>query len=103
MRKDPYARFKNEELILRDLLAADRTVLANERTLLAYVRTGLAFAAGSAGLIHFFDSTAVQALGWILIPFAVITTFLGVLRYIQVRRRLGNVLDGEAPSPPREP
>jgi putative membrane protein len=34
----PYDRFKNNELILRDELAVDRTLLANERTLLAYLR-----------------------------------------------------------------
>lgn len=30
----PYFRFCNDELILRDELAVDRTLLANERTLL---------------------------------------------------------------------
>ena len=35
------------QLILRDHLAADRTVLANERTFLAYIRTTLTlFVAG---------------------------------------------------------
>jgi len=29
--------------VLRDHLAADRTILANERTLLAYIRTALTF------------------------------------------------------------
>ena len=37
----PYSRFRREEMILRDLLARERTVLANERTLLAYVRTAI--------------------------------------------------------------
>ncbi len=57
MRADqPYARFKQEELIARDYLAADRTALANERTFLAYVRTALAIAAAGGSLIHFLDS-----------------------------------------------
>jgi putative membrane protein len=37
----PYERVKPDELLLRDVLAKDRTALANERTLLAYIRTGL--------------------------------------------------------------
>lgn len=35
-------KFKNhEEIILRDLLALERTRLANERTLFSYIRTSL--------------------------------------------------------------
>ena len=37
----PYSRFRREEMILRDLLARERTVLSNERTLLAYIRTAI--------------------------------------------------------------
>ena len=92
MPADPYARFESEELILRDYLAADRTVLANERTLLAYVRTGIGFAAAGAGLIHFFESTAVEVLGWLLIPVAIGVTAFGVLRYVQMGRRIGRIL-----------
>ena len=53
MKSTPYARFKTDELILRDCLAADRTVLANERTLLSYVRTAMAFMAAGAALLRF--------------------------------------------------
>jgi putative membrane protein len=35
----------NEEMILRDHLAVDRTKLANQRTLLSYIRTTLMLAA----------------------------------------------------------
>ncbi len=41
MENQPYARFKGEDLILRDELAINRTILANEATLLAYVRSAL--------------------------------------------------------------
>ena len=34
-------KFKNEELILRDYLAIERTKLANVRTLFSYIRTSL--------------------------------------------------------------
>ena len=38
------------EIILRDILAIDRTRLANQRTLLAYIRTGLYFIATAVGI-----------------------------------------------------
>jgi len=39
--KNPYDRFRRDELILRDVLAIDRTILSNERTVLAYLRSAL--------------------------------------------------------------
>ena len=36
-------KFKNEELILRDYLAIERTKLANVRTLFSYIRTSSIF------------------------------------------------------------
>ena len=57
---EPYARFKEQDLILRDYLAADRTALANETTFLAYLRTVLALVAGGVSLVHFFDSLATE-------------------------------------------
>lgn len=76
------------ELILRDVLALDRTVLANERTLLAYVRTGVAFAGAGAALIHFFQSGLFQALGWGLVASSLVLLGAGGYRYITMRKRL---------------
>ncbi|MGN0027609.1 MAG: DUF202 domain-containing protein, partial [Clostridium sp.] len=45
VKKEVVYNFKKEEMILRDFLAADRTLLANERTLLAYIRTGISLLA----------------------------------------------------------
>ena len=87
-RNDPYARFDPKELIVRDYLAADRTVLTNERTFLSYVRTALAFAAGGVTLIHFFDALAAKATGYVLLPLAAATLVIGVQRYLHYRRRL---------------
>lgn len=94
MKTEPYARFKDEDLILRDYLAADRTVLANERTLLSYTRTALAFAATGAALIHFFDSLATEIVGWALIPIAVAGLLVGSRRYLEMKRRLDRALNG---------
>ena len=49
MSENVYSKFSDDDLILRDELAIDRTLLANERTLLAYLRSGVALALGSEG------------------------------------------------------
>src|SRR5262245_21423127 len=88
MSKNPYERFRNDDLILRDELAIDRTVLANERTVLAYVRTALAFAIARAGAIKFLDSTAALAAGWCLIAAGVGSAGYGGWRYRDIARRI---------------
>jgi len=50
----PYAG-TGETLILRDVLAIDRTRLANERTLLAWLRTGLMLLVSGVTLIKLFE------------------------------------------------
>ena len=55
VKKEAVYNFKKEEMILRDFLAADRTLLANERTLLAYIRTGISLLAIAISLIKLFD------------------------------------------------
>jgi putative membrane protein len=77
----PYGKFAEDELILRDHLAIDRTALANERTLLAYIRTALAISIAGASLIHFFDSALTTILGIALIPIGVITLLIGIFRH----------------------
>lgn len=83
-----YMQFKREELILRDYLAADRTVLANERTFMAFIRTAIALAAAGGSLIQFFDSVATTAGGVIFLILAVATLGWGLQRYFHYRRHL---------------
>lgn len=83
-----YTRFKKEDLILRDFLAADRTVLANERTFMAYIRTALALAAGGGTLIHFFDSALIRIGGGLLIVLAAGILGWGIQRFIYYKRSL---------------
>jgi len=87
-KNNPYERFLEDELILRDQLAADRTILANERTFLSYLRTGLGFAAAGVALIHLFASTLVKIIGWALIPVGAGIVIVGIYRYIRVRKML---------------
>jgi len=91
MRRAPYTRFNGEELILRDLLAADRTVLANERTFLAFIRTALTLLVGGVTFVRWFDNFLVIIIGWTFLPLAVLVMFLGVRKYIQMRRTLSRI------------
>ena len=86
-------------LSLVDRLAITRTELANERTLLAYVRTALALAAGGLGLVQFFTSPIVIALGWTLIPVGVLVLLVGVERFQRARRKLHTITHGGPSSP----
>ena len=92
MNQNPYSRFKNEELILRDYLAADRTTLANERTLMAYIRTSIAQAAAGGSLIHFLTSLAANIGGGLLLVLAAGILGVGLQRFIWYQRRLKNLL-----------
>lgn len=87
MNETPYAGTSREEMILRDHLAADRTLLANERTFLAYVRTALAFLVTGVGAIHLFGSTLWMAAGVTFIVAAAVTLVIGTWRFRAVNRR----------------
>ena len=60
----PYTGLE-DQLILRDHLAADRTILANERTFLAYIRTALTLFVAGLSFVHLkvFDSHVVEGIG----------------------------------------
>jgi len=81
MSENPYSKLTREESILRDLLAADRTILANERTFLAYIRTALTLFVAGVSFIKFFDSIVIELVGWIFVPSGVLTFMLGLRRY----------------------
>ena len=85
---NPYDRFTEEDLILRDHLAFDRTVLANERTFLAYVRTALALLVVGGSFVKFLDSFATHAIGCVFIALGVGVFVLGMWRFRVVQRRL---------------
>lgn len=89
--RSPYDGLSADDLILRDLLAADRTALANERTLLAYVRTALAFSIAGASVWHFLAGMATDVLGTALIAAGVATAGAGLRRYRQVRARIARL------------
>jgi putative membrane protein len=84
----PYESFKNQDRILRDHLAIDRTVLANERTFLAYVRTALAFVVVGASCFKFFDSSAMDAVGGLFLAAGAVLFGIGIRRTRRVNRRI---------------
>ena len=82
-----------EEMIIRDYLAVDRTAQAIERTFLAYIRTALAFGAGGIGLIKLFgESIPIIVTGWILITLGIIVLVFGIIRFIQFRKTISNLI-----------
>lgn len=89
MRKSLYSRFDDDELILRDELAIDRTLLANERTLLAYLRSGVALVIAGISIMHFANEMWFWAVGVACIPFGAVTGIVGVIRY----RSIGKSID----------
>lgn len=91
MEKNPYHRFTQEELILRDCLAVDRTVLANEKTFLAYIRTALTLFITGVTFIKFFGHDIVEILGWFFIPVGIFTFILGFIRYLKMYRIISQI------------
>jgi len=73
-------------LILRDVLAIDRTRLANERTLLAWLRTAIMLLVSGVTLLKLFEGMFImEAMGAALIPLSLLTAALGIRRYLRTR------------------
>jgi putative membrane protein len=79
------------DLILRDILAIDRTILANERTILSYLRTMLALLAAGGSLIHFIDASWALVTGLVLLAAGPVLMAVGVRRYRRVASHLGQI------------
>jgi putative membrane protein len=82
-----YARYQ-DQMILRDFLAADRTRLANERTLLAYARTFVGLLATGAGFSQLVTERWLVILGYLLMALSPLVALFGVYRFLKVRRKL---------------
>lgn len=76
----------SDKSILRDYLAADRTILANERTLLAYIRTALTLLVVGVSFIKFFDSPVIEAVGWVFIPLCILVSIGGFRRHGKTKK-----------------
>ncbi len=88
MPEKTYSQFKENELILRDELAIDRTLLANERTLLAYLRSGVALTIAGVSIMNFAEQSWFWAVGLTCLPFGFITAAVGIFRH----RKMSNAI-----------
>lgn len=85
------SQFTNQdEIILRDYLAMERTKLANERTLLAYIRSSLYLLLGGLGLLQLQEFENIHFLGYVSLFLTVLFLCVGIYRYHKLRRRLEN-------------
>ncbi len=83
---------KKGELILRDLLAIERTKLANERTFLAYFRSSIFFLATGVSIIHINFFSEVNFLGWLFVGISPLLLSVGIIRLIKVRKSIGKMV-----------
>lgn len=83
---------KEEDLILRDSLAIERTKLANERTFLAYFRTSIFFLATGISVISLHLFQKVDYLGWGFIALSPILFFIGLHRLRKVKKTMKDVI-----------
>ncbi|MBN1227428.1 MAG: DUF202 domain-containing protein [Deltaproteobacteria bacterium] len=91
VKHNPYEKFANTTLILRDQLAIDRTLLANERTFLAYCRTALAIILTGAGCIKIFDTVFSDLAGWMLIALGLSVIAVGIKRTVRIAHNIETV------------
>jgi putative membrane protein len=77
------------EIILRDILAIDRTRLANQRTLLSYIRTGLYFIATAVGIAFLRKNDVLFGWKeWALTFIGTLSIVFGVINYFMMRRKI---------------
>lgn len=80
--------FNEEQLIVRDFLARQRTTLANERTLLSYIRTALYFLVSGTALMEVNVLSHIRDLGYVGFGLSVLLVVLGFFNYFKIRRLL---------------
>lgn len=78
----------NEDIILRDYLAMERTKLANERTLLSYVRTSLYLLLGGLALLGLEDFRDLTFIGYLSLGISGLLIVIGIVRYSQLQKQL---------------
>lgn len=77
-----------EELILRDYLAIERTRLANETALLAYFRTGLFLLSIGLTFIQLKEFKAISLIGWFCLPFSFLSVGFGIYRFVRLNSQM---------------
>lgn len=80
-----------EDLILRDHLAVERTRLTNETALLAYLRTSLFLISIGLTFIKIDEFKGVAIIGWICIPLSIILISFGVFRFVRLNIQMRKI------------
>ncbi|MFL0352839.1 DUF202 domain-containing protein [Xanthomarina sp. GH4-25] len=80
----------DEEVILRDYLAIERTRLANERTLLSYIRSSLYLLLGGIAFFQLkdFPFPNFRFLGLLSLVFSALFFIIGLYRFILLKKSL---------------
>ena len=78
----------DEEIILRDYLAIERTRLANERTLLSYIRSSLYLLLGGIAFFQLKDFPNFKYLAVLALVFSLIFFVIGVYRFTLLKKSL---------------
>jgi putative membrane protein len=81
----------DEPGVFQEKLAEIRTRQANERTVLAYARTALTLIVAGLTFIRFFQDFYIVLLGWIFVPVGLVTLILGIYRYNQTKKHIGDI------------
>ncbi|GGZ15173.1 hypothetical protein GCM10007049_04030 [Echinicola pacifica] len=76
------------ELIVRDYLARQRTKLANDRTLLSYIRTSLYFLVSGTALVKVEDLQNIKSLGYISFGISIVFLFVGITNFFRIKRKI---------------
>ena len=75
-----------KKLIVRDLLAIERTKLANERTFLSYFRTAFVLFGTGLSILKIEYFSTVRYVGILLLIISLVVLLFGVIRLVQVRK-----------------
>ncbi|MFD2200682.1 DUF202 domain-containing protein [Shivajiella indica] len=78
----------DNELIVRDYLARQRTYLANERTLLSYIRTSLYFLVSGTALMEVKALGQIRDLGYLAFALSLGMLSLGFFSFWRVKKKL---------------
>ena len=78
----------DDEVILRDYLAIERTRFANERTLLSYIRSSLYLLLGGIAFLQLKDFPDFQYLALLSLVFSALFFVIGVYRFVLLKKSL---------------
>jgi putative membrane protein len=83
----------DEEVILRDYLAIERTRLANERTLLSYIHSSLYLLLGGITVLQLKNYPELEYLGITALIFSAIFFIIGIYRFTLLKKSLKRLYD----------